>query len=59
MLEELFQCGYIDVNKLILDFYKDLGLSSNDVIVLLKILEYIKSSKRIRITRYPRELHKR
>ncbi|MCR5706196.1 MAG: hypothetical protein K6G48_05320 [Acholeplasmatales bacterium] len=51
MLEELFVEGYLDVNKLILDYYTNLDLNPTDVVVLIKILEYIKQQKKIRISK--------
>ena len=49
LLEELFLEGYLDVSKLILDYSKDLELGPSDIVVLLKILEYIKGGKKVRI----------
>ncbi len=55
MLEKLFLDGYLNVSKLILDYQKELELTPNDVIVLLKILDGIKANKRIRITKLSQE----
>jgi DNA replication protein DnaD len=55
MLEKLFLDGYLNVSKLILDYQKELELTPNDVIVLLKILDGIKVNKRIRITKLSQE----
>ncbi len=55
MLEKLFLDGYLNVSKLILDYQKELELSPNDVIILLKILDSIKANKRIRISKLSQE----
>lgn len=51
LLEELFIEGYLDIYKLIIDFSNDLELTPNDSIVLIKILDYIKAQKKIRISK--------
>ncbi len=51
MLEQLFLDGYLDVYKMILNYQYALELTPNDVLVLFKILDYIKNSKKIRINK--------
>ncbi|MDE5566484.1 MAG: hypothetical protein K2I77_05810 [Anaeroplasmataceae bacterium] len=39
MLEQLFQKGYLNYNKLILDYAKPLGLGADEAFILVKLLD--------------------
>ncbi len=57
MLEQLFIDGYLDIYKMVLNYQSDLELTPNDVLVLFKILDYIKTSKKIRVNKLAQDLN--
>lgn len=48
MLLKLYEEGFLDYHALLLKFYKDLELTEVELVVLLKILELYKTTKKIR-----------
>ncbi len=51
MIEKLYEQGLLDYNKLIIRNYKALDLNPVDVLVLIKILDIYKTSKKIRTSK--------
>lgn len=39
MLKKMYELGYLDLDKVILDTYKDIGIKPTDAIILIKMLE--------------------
>lgn len=50
MLKILYEKGYLDYKKLILENIKTLGLSSDETLVLIKLLDLYKTNKTISIS---------
>lgn len=55
MLKKLFEDGYLDLDKLVLDKYTSLNLQAVDAVVLIKMLNLYKQGKKIRLSAIVKE----
>ncbi len=55
MLKKLFEDGYLDLAKLVLDKYTSLNLQAVDAVVLIKMLNLYKQGKKIRLSTIVKE----
>lgn len=55
MLEELYEQGYLNYQALILNNYKKIEINEVDAIILIKILDLYKTTKKIRVNKLSQE----
>lgn len=55
MLEELYEQGYLNYQALILNNYKRFEINEVDAIILIKILDLYKTTKKIRVNKLSQE----